>query len=82
MASRSVGSGGGTSSSSSEMTIAGSCPLSRTTCLLRSSSSLMTASRTACRSMSSRARKCSAAGAVCAGSISSRMQCSVAAART
>eukprot|EP00969_Alexandrium_andersonii_P057679 2541924-Alexandrium_andersonii.AAC.1 len=42
----------------------------------------MTASRTARRSLSSRARKCSAVGAVCAGSIPSRMQCSVAAARS
>eukprot|EP00969_Alexandrium_andersonii_P061657 2718130-Alexandrium_andersonii.AAC.1 len=42
----------------------------------------MTVARTASRSISSRARKCSAAGTTCAGSSPPRVQCSVAAART
>eukprot|EP00969_Alexandrium_andersonii_P232570 10268230-Alexandrium_andersonii.AAC.1 len=42
----------------------------------------MTVARTASRSISPRARKCSSAGNTCAGSSPSRAQCSVAAART
>eukprot|EP00969_Alexandrium_andersonii_P017204 752827-Alexandrium_andersonii.AAC.1 len=61
MALRSEGSGGASSSSSSEITTAGSWPLSRTTCWLRSSGSRVTASRTARRSASSRSRKCTPA---------------------
>eukprot|EP00969_Alexandrium_andersonii_P250578 11074529-Alexandrium_andersonii.AAC.1 len=61
MALRSEGSGGASSSSSSEITTAGSWPLSRTTCRLRSSGSRVMVSRTARRSAFSRSWKCAAA---------------------